>query len=49
MYLKEIYILLVVAILSGGRDCRTQLWKETTLAKFALSWFSGFRKEDIQM
>ena len=32
-----------------GRGCRTQYWKGTTPAKFALIWFNGFRGEDLNV
>jgi hypothetical protein len=35
--------------LNGGRGCRTQYWKGTTPAKFALIWFSGFRGKDLNV
>jgi hypothetical protein len=35
--------------LNGGRGCRTQYWKGTTQAKFALIWFCGFRGEDLNV
>jgi hypothetical protein len=35
--------------LNGRWSCRTQYWKGTILAKFALIWFSGFRGEDLNV
>ena len=35
--------------MNGGRGCRTQYWKGTTQAKFALIWFCGFRGEDLNV
>jgi hypothetical protein len=46
---KKFLFLVTAAILNGGRGWRTQYWKGTTPAKFALILFSGFRGEDLNV
>ena len=41
--------MVTAALLNGGRRCRTQYWKGTTPAKFALLWFNSFRGEDLNV
>ena len=47
--LKKFLFLVTAAILNGRWGCRTQYWKGTTPAKFALIWFSSFRGEDLNV
>ena len=51
--LKKFLFLVTVAILNGGRGCRTQFLKGThpgTIpARFGVIWFNGFREEDLNV